>query len=216
MLLKAFAAGVLLPICGLAAEAPLPELRIEPSTGGSVFFVRNIFTQPLTAYLIELVNYPGSSYSLLQDEITGEPIAPGAEKRISVSNMIVGAVPDYVKIRAALYADGSSSGIPEKIASLLDHRRSTLETTRELIRRIQTAQSGGSGKSAVVADLNAWTGSMQPAGGASRNSPDALRQAAAKAKVTATIKSLDTESVEEVLARLRSAERALAESKPAL
>jgi hypothetical protein len=115
---QAFLAGLLLAFSA-AAEAPLPELRTEPTAGGSIFYVRNGSAQPLTAYLIELVDYPGSAYSLWQDDLTNRPIPPGGEKRISVANMTVGAVPDYVKMRAALYADGSSAGIPEKVAQMV-------------------------------------------------------------------------------------------------
>src|ERR1035441_4001246 len=116
-----------------AAQMPLPELRTEPTAGGSIFYIRNNSPQPLNAYLIELVDYPGSSYSLWQDETVADPIPPKGEKRIQVANMTVGAVPDYVKMQAALYAGGTTAGIPEKVAQLLDRRRSMLETARQLI-----------------------------------------------------------------------------------
>src|SRR5258708_6623324 len=125
MQLRRFATALLLALSASAASPPLPELRVEATTGGSIFYVRNIGSQPLTAYLIELVNYPGSSYSLWQDEVGAEPILPGGEKRLPVTNMTVGAVPDYVKVQAALYADGTSSGIPEKVAQFIERRRST-------------------------------------------------------------------------------------------
>src|SRR5436305_11001727 len=97
----------------VSAAQPLPELRVEPTPGGSVLTVKNGGTEPLTAFLIELVDYPGSYYALWQDDISA-PIAAGAEQRIPIANMTIGAVPDYVKLQAALFADGSSSGIPEK------------------------------------------------------------------------------------------------------
>src|SRR5882724_13637759 len=106
------------------AETPLPELKVDATAGGSVLFIRNPTQVPLTAYLIELVDYPGSAYSLWQDELLGgEPIAPGVEKRIQITNMTVGAVPDYVKMRAAVYADGSTAGITEKIALIIGRRK---------------------------------------------------------------------------------------------
>src|SRR5215212_684264 len=120
-------ASLLLPLSALAAQPPLPDLRVEAAPGGSVFFVRNAHSQPLTAFIIELVDYPGSSYILWQDDLLTGPLAAGAEKRIPVSSMTVGAVPDYVKIRAAVYADGTSAGIPEKVAHLLDRRRVMLQ-----------------------------------------------------------------------------------------
>ena len=129
MLPTKFAAVLLVALPAIAAEIPLPELRIEPTAGGSIFYIKNNSPQALNAYLIELVDYPGSSYSFWQDETVAEPIPPKAEKRIQVANMTVGAVPDYVKMQAALYAGGASAGIPEKVAQLLDRRRVTLETT---------------------------------------------------------------------------------------
>src|ERR1039458_675989 len=136
-----------------AAQMPLPELRTEPTAGGSIFYIRNNSPQPLNVYLIELVDYPGSSYSLWQDETVADPIPPKGEKRIQVANMTVGAVPDYVKMQAALYAGGTTAGIPEKVAQLLDRRRSMLESTRQLIGRMEKAQAGGTAKAALVADL---------------------------------------------------------------
>src|ERR1700719_3841061 len=106
MPLRPFATAILLSLsAAISAQPPLPELRTEPTTGGSIFYVRNVASQPLAAYLIELVNYPGSSYSLWRYEIAADPILPGVEKRLPVSNMTVGPVPDYIKIQAALYAD---------------------------------------------------------------------------------------------------------------
>src|SRR5438552_4570146 len=124
-----------------AAQQPLPELRVEPVAAGSVFFVRNGSAQPLTAFLIELVGYPGSSYTLWQDDLAA-PIPAGGEKRIPVGNMTVGAVPDYVKLQAALYADGSSSGTAAKVTELIERRRTSLVTTRELLRRLEEQSQG--------------------------------------------------------------------------
>src|ERR1035437_2970747 len=176
MTLKLFTASFLLVVCNAAAQ-PLPELRTEPTTGGSIFFVKNAASQPVTAFLIELVNYPGSSYSLYQDEAASVLIAPGAEKRIQVVNMTVGAVPDYVKLKGALFADGSSAGIPEKITQIVERRRFTLETIRDLISRLRKAQSASTPKAALIADLKQWADGLQPAGKA-RISQTTINQAA--------------------------------------
>jgi hypothetical protein len=205
-----FAAPLLLAFAA-AAQAPLPQLRIEPTTGGSIFFVKNTSQQPLTAYLIELVNYPGSSYSLWQDDLA-EPIAPGAEKRIQVANMTVGAVPDYVKLQAAIFADGSKSGIPEKAAQIVERRRAVLETTRELLKRI----GNGPNKSGVAADLKQWSGSLPAIPRAQRNSQGAINQAAVKSLIADTVKRLDTQSLSEVVAWLHESEKLLAASQPTL
>lgn len=207
--------AVLLAALPLAAQPPLPTLRVEPAAGGSVFFVKNTASQPVTAYLIELVGYPGSSYSLLEDNNGAELIAAGSEQRIPVANMTVGAVPEYVKIEAAIFADGTSSGVPEKVAQLIARRRFLLETTRELIRRLEKARADGTAKPALLADLQQWADSLQPAGRA-RQTPQAAVNAAGKVWIGQTITELNGGSLDESLARLRGAERSLAASKPPL
>src|SRR5258708_11159927 len=97
-----------------AAQTPLPGLRVEPVSGGTDFYVKNTAAQPLTAFILELDGYPGSSYVLVQDESFAAAVAPGAEQRIQTSNMTPGAVPDYMKLQAAIYADGTSAGKSEK------------------------------------------------------------------------------------------------------
>jgi hypothetical protein len=76
-----FLATLFLAGTGFGAAQPLPELRTEATAGGSIFIVRNTASQPVTAFLIELVNYPGSYSALWHDEAGRELIAPGAEKR---------------------------------------------------------------------------------------------------------------------------------------
>jgi hypothetical protein len=204
-----FAAALLLALPAIA-QMPLPELRTEAADGGSIFYIKNNSTEALSSYLIELVDYPGSSYSLWQDETVAEPIPPQGTQRIQVSNMTVGAVPDYVKMRAALYAGGATAGVPEKVAQLLDRRRVLLETTRQLAGRIEKAQSEGTAKSELLAGLRQWADTLQPAGKGNRNSPAAINQAAARGVVAGTAARLDTQSPAETLAVLRGWERALA------
>ena len=215
MSLREFLAALLLAIPFAAAQTPSPELRTEPTGGGSIFHVRNVSSQPLTAFLIELVDYPGSSYSFFEDDVTLGGISPGTEKRIPVANMTVGAVPDYVKIQAALYADGSSSGADGKVAQLVQRRRFVLQTTRELIARLEKAQSSNLPASSAIGELKQWAGSMQPAA-KGRTSQKSINEAAAKTLIAETAAGLDGHSLEETLSRLRASERALAASKPAL
>ena len=208
--MRRFQSGALLLLALAPAfgQPPLPGLRIEATAGGSIFYIHNSSSQPLTAYLIELVNYPGSSYSLWQDDAAGESIPPGGERRTPISNMTVGAVPDYVKMQAAIFADGSSSGIPEKVTALIERRRATLDTTRELIRRLEAGQS--------PADLKQWSESMPALPRAQRNSQAAINQAASKGLIGETAAQLGTRSAADALAALRTKERALAASKPVL
>ncbi|HTS28053.1 MAG TPA: hypothetical protein VMH81_19405 [Bryobacteraceae bacterium] len=201
---------------GTGVAQPLPELRTEPVTGGSVFTVKNSASQPVTAFLIELVNYPGSYYSLWQDEAASVLIAPGAEKRIPVANMTVGAVPDYVKLQAALFADGSSAGVPEKITQMIERRRHVLETVHELISRLEKAKAASAGKAAVVADWKQWSDSLQPARRANPSAQATINQNAARSVIGDAVSWLDSHSPEETLSRLQEMERALAASKPKL
>ncbi len=210
-----FVAVLALALPAIAAQMPLPDLRIEPTAGGSVFYVKNNSPQPLNAYLIELVDYPGSSYSLWQDETVAEPIPPNGEKRIQVSNMTVGAVPDYVKLRAALYADGTTAGIPEKVTALMDRRRAMLQTARQLLARLEKARLEPTQKSDLVAALKQWADSMQPSGKGNRNSQAAINQAASRSIITGIVARIEAESGPEILTVLRGWERALAENTPA-
>ena len=215
MPLRSLAAGLLLALAGSAAQ-PLPVLRTEPTAGGSIFWVRNDGSQPVTAFLIELVNYPGSYYSLWQDETAADLIAPGAEKRIQVTNMTVGAVPDYVKLQAALFADGSVAGVPEKIAQLIERRRFTLGTIRELIARIEKAHAGSAPKADLAASLKQWADSLQPARRADPTAQTTINQSAARGVIADTAAWLDAHSAAETVSRLRAGEKALGASKPAL
>jgi hypothetical protein len=211
-----FALALLLAGSAGAAQPPLPELRTEPTAGGSIFHVRNGASVPLTAFLIELVDYPGSYYALWQDDIAATPIPPGGERAIRVANMTVGAVPDYVKLRAALFADGSSAGVPEKIAQFVERRRFTLKTTRDLIHRLESAQSAAKDKQAVVADLRQWADSLEPPRKGSHTSQAAVNQVAARSLVADTAVQIESQSVDAAVASLRGNERALAASRPAL
>ena len=198
---------MLLAFPALSADLPLPDLRTEPTDGGSVFYIRNNTAQPLKAYLIELVDYPGSAYSFWQDETSAEPLPPKGERRIPVANMTVGAVPDYVKMRAALYADGSTAGAPEKIAQLLDRRRTMLETVRQVIMRMESAQDD-TAKAGMSASLKRWADTMQPQG-KNRNTPAAMNQAAARGIVLGAAQRLEGQSFADTLSFLRTWEKAL-------
>ena len=207
MLFRRLAVSLLIPLWTVVAQAPLPALRIEPTDGGSILYIHNGAAQPLTGFLIELLNYPGSYYAFWQDDVTSEPIAPGAEQKTRIGNMTVGAVPDYVKMQAALYADGTSSGSPEKVVLLTERRRFALETLRQLIQRLEKAQAESKANDSVIADLKQWAESMQPAGKAKRYSQEDINKAAGGSVISAAVSLLGQHSVDEVLAELRSKER---------
>lgn len=174
---------------GVVGAAALPELRIDAIAGGSVLYVRNTSAQPLVTYLIELVDYPGSSFSMWQDEA----VAPGVERRLQITNMTVGAVPDYVKVRAALYADGSSAGVPEKVTLLAGRRKAQFEAGRELARRLETGE-----------DVRLWVDSLKPEGKPKYDSAAWVNRAGQYAFVTSFMPKEGPVGISEVLARLRS------------
>ncbi|HEY3439524.1 MAG TPA: hypothetical protein VGK29_02180 [Paludibaculum sp.] len=187
-----------LSVVAFLLAPPLPELRTEATAGGSVFHVRNGGTQPLTGYFIELVNYPGSSYMLFQDELSGAPLAAGATREIPVVNMTVGAVPEYVKMQAALYADGSTVGSAEKVAQMMERRRHMLATVRELIGRLEKTPP------ATADELKLWADSIPAPTRANRNTQAAINNVAAQGVIRDVAAKVDG-----ALMRLRAAERAL-------
>ncbi len=197
------------------AQPPLPELGVEPISGGTVFTVKNIGSQPLTACLLELVGYPGSSFVLIEDDITS-PVAPGVEKHIPSTNMIPGAAPTYMKLQAAIYLDGSSSGDPQKVAQIIEHRRLMLEATRDAIHRLETAKSASTPKDAVIADLKQWDASIAEPVHKYRFRPKELNQTDTKALITDIEAKVEAHSIDDALSGLRSSEQAMAASKPAL
>jgi hypothetical protein len=216
MSLKIIAATFLLVLPAASAQALLPKLRVEPTTGGSIFYVQNVSTQPLTAYVIELVDYPGSFFAFWQDDVTSQAIAPDKEKRIPVANMTVGAVPDYVKMQAAIYADGTTAGVPEKVAQLVARRRFLLETVRDLIQRLSTAREAKTPKETASASLRDASKSMVLPAKADKSSQNAINLAAGRMLFLEAADFLDQHSLEQTIARLQEWEKAIAESKPAL
>jgi hypothetical protein len=197
-----------------AAQAPLPELKVEATDGGSALRVRNTASQPLTAFFIELVGYPGSSFAFYQEGIGKRIIAPRSEERIAITNMTVGASPEYVQMQAALYADGTSAGPQEKVAQLIGLRRTTLETTRGLIAQLQKGRD--SDKAALVDALRQWAGSIAEPSKRERGSPAAVTRSTQRDLIYGAVARLEDGSVQDVLAALTASERALALSKPAL
>ena len=204
MTFKLLAATLLLALPAAGAEPPLPKLRIEPTTGGSIFYLKNVSSQPLTAYLIELVDYPGSFFAMVQDEITGEAIAPDKEKRIQVTNMTVGAVPDYVKVQAAIYADGTSAGIPERVAQLVARRQFSLETVRDLIRRVEMAQGAKTTNEVAAANLKRSAEFMMLPPKVDKMSQLSVNQAAGRMLFLETADYLEKNTLDETIAKLHS------------
>ncbi len=202
--LAAFALFAALP----AAAQSLPELHIDAADGGSVLRVRNNYTQTLDAFLIEMVDYPGSSFSFWEDGNRG--VIPGAEARIPITNMTVGAAPEYVKMQAAIYEDGTTAGSPAKVAELIERRRVSLQVTRELIDRLKKAPSADAAK----AGLQQWLETI-PMKGAS-DSLEAARRSTSRTIIGGVISKLDSKKTSEILSDLHASEKRLVKSKPPL
>jgi hypothetical protein len=199
------------------AEAPLPELRVEPAVQSSILFVKDAASQPpLTAFLVELVGYPGSYYQLWEDDVTSGPVEPGVEKRIPISDMTVGAVPNYVKLTAAIYADGTSAGAPEKVAQLVERRKAMLVATRELIARLDKARTANTEAAAQAAELKQEADALPKLTRSTQKSQAAINQSAVKNVTSQASAYLGGHSMDETIAALRAAEAKLAASKPAL
>jgi hypothetical protein len=192
-----------------AADAPLPALRVEAVDAGSVLYVKNNWDRPLTAYLVELVGYPGSSFSLFKDD-PAAAIAPGAELKIPIVNMTVGAAPEYVKLTGAIYADGSLAGAAEKTSLMLGRRKYIIGLTGELVERIQK----GGDKAALIASLKQWSDSLPPATRPRRGSQEAANQAAGRELIAAACSALEKGTADGAVASLKASRSALAAAKP--
>jgi len=215
MFLRILALITLAVLPALGADTPLPELKVEAIDGGSILRVRNPTGQPLDAFLIELVGYPGSYYAMWRDD-PANPVAPGTELRLQIVNMTVGAAPEYVKMQAAVYADGSMAGIQEKAAQIVERRRFLLQMTRDLIQRLEASSRAGNPKEALLAELRKWSDSLPPAGRPRRNTQPAINQTAGRELIADTCKKLESDPAEKVIAALRASANALAAAKPAL
>jgi len=178
------------------AQPALPGLRVEAIDAGTVLHVKNTAAQPLTAFLVEMVDYPGSTFSYWFDELPAG-VAPAAERPFQVANQLPGAVPDSVKMQAAIFADGSTAGVPAKVAQLLDRRRVLRDVTRDLVSRLSSAAD----KPSAIAALRQLAGSAP---------------AASRSAIVRVLDSLVNGSLESTLADLRKTESALAASKPPL
>lgn len=215
MLPRILAVLTLATLSATGADTPLPELKVEAIDAGSVLRVCNTAAQPLDAFLIELVGYPGSYYAMWRDD-PANPVAPGTELRLQIANMTVGAAPEYVKMQAAVYADGSLAGNPEKAAQIVERRRFVLQMTGELIQRLESSSKAGTPKDVLIGQLKQWSESLPPAGRPRRNTQPAINQTAGRELIASACTKLVAEPQEKVIASLQAAQKAIASAKPTL
>jgi hypothetical protein len=202
-----------------AAESPAPTLRIERTAAGPVTYIHNPGAQPLTAVLLTTDNHPGGDLLFWQDEIR-EPIPPGADKQIELSNLPAGVTADRVKVQAGLYADGSSTGDPamvgQSIGQLLQRRGLLLDTARELLRRIEQAQKANTPKATLIGDLKVWADSLQQAPNVPVYGQGPVVQSVARTLILSAIDQLNKRSISDVLVDSMKTESDIDASRPPL
>ena len=130
-----------------AADVPLPAFRIEVDGDGCRAYIRNVHSSPLSAYWLEQVGYPGTRWRSWSDALVGRSdamgagaLAPGIEKNFWFKNQTVCSSPDYVKMLAAVYEDGTSAGSAEKVKHVIDTRRQKLIDTRAALAELQKTE----------------------------------------------------------------------------
>ncbi|MGC4055208.1 MAG: hypothetical protein QM757_40750, partial [Paludibaculum sp.] len=168
-----------------------------------------IRTAPLVGYMIELVEYPGSWFAFWQDETTAEPIKPGEERRIPITNMTVGAAPEYVKLQAAVFADGSTAGVPERVPVLVERRKQILATVTELVARLSKAEAAGQSGAAAASDLKKWVESIPGPTRSNRAKQEGIVAAAVQGRIEAAAVALEKSSVPKILESLKAEARKL-------
>jgi hypothetical protein len=205
-----------LPLAAIAADAPMPQLRVEAEASGSIFNVKNTYSQPLTALFIELVDFPSETYAFTRDELGAGAVAAGTEKKILVANPTPGAAPANVKVTAAVYADGETAGAPDKVKHILTLRKGRLDNTREILQRIETAQKDGKDKDAMVADLRQWATTVVPPPPAGMQPITDPAKTVKRNMIALAASNIAKLGVDAELARLKKSESELAASKPVL
>src|SRR4051794_4176050 len=103
IMLRRIAASILAGVVAVMASTPCPEVNAEPVDDGSLIHIRHNQPHLLTAFLVEIVDYPGNHFSRMQEDLFRPGTAAGEEKRIVVRGLMPGTVPDYLKVTAAIY-----------------------------------------------------------------------------------------------------------------
>jgi hypothetical protein len=193
--------AILTGIVAAIAQTACPEVKAEPVENGSLIYLRHNEAQPLTGFLIEIVDYPGNRFVYMKDELFGASLAAGEERRIVVNSLMPGTVTDYLKVTAAVYADGATCGKAEKVKLIIDARRQQRELNREIISRIRKAVSAGDSTESLTTGLTGWALSTSTV---------------SSAVIARVVEQLKRTSTGKVLGALDMVEQTLAASKPPL
>lgn len=191
----------LLAVAFASAAAPCPEVKAEPAPEGSRIHIQNTAAHPITAFVIEIVDYPGNQFAYRKDELFGAAIAPASERIITVGTLMPGTVPDYLKMTGAVFANGDICGDSQKVKPILDLRRENLKLSRDLISRVEKAKAAQQAPDKLAAEL------VESARSAKEGPSGVINHIAS---------FLKRGSYDDVLAALRTTEQILAASKPVL
>jgi hypothetical protein len=147
-----------------------------------------------------MVDYPGNNFQIVVDEVWGKPLPSGHERTYHTPALMPGTVPEYLKVVAAIYEDGTTAGKAEDTAILLDDRRRKLRGLQAILPRLEKLHPGKTAPQ-IIADLRTWKDSLA----------SELRFVA-----DIVIYQLERVPVPELLEDLRGREQAVANSKPKL
>jgi hypothetical protein len=107
-----------------------------------------------------------------------------------------------VKLTAAVYADGKTAGDAAKAELILGRRKAVLETTRELIARLEKAKAAGTPKETVAAELKQWADSLPSEGKSRRLTAAGVHAAAQRQTIADAAARVEKGSVEQALVEM--------------
>lgn len=148
--------NILLSFCfgslALAAAGTVTVSLNAPVNGPAEIVVRNQGTSPVTAYAYTL-KWNGGSRDEVVDSVLAlnrRPVFPNAVEVRRPAGLGPSAT---VEFRAALFADGSSSGDPAWVARLLARRRYALEAVTASYERRQAPKPADADQQQVLKQL---------------------------------------------------------------
>jgi hypothetical protein len=196
---------LLLSISLLAADPPLPTLRVSMTSDGPVVWLKNIYSQPLSAFTIEAHSYDASGKSktnVMAMDLIPVELSGNSERRLTIPAASVGAVAENGKITSAIYADKTTAGEADKIKILREAGGGRLSVVREIVARIDAAIAAGKDKDWILADLKAWSDSLTTAP-AAPPALDSRTKAGIRRQVPISVKQIEARGVDAELANLK-------------
>ena len=134
--------GQPLTVVGVCAQQHAFQLDLQPDTGsGPHFVVTNLCAEPLTAFYLETTSSADGrpTGGQLWDALTlhRSPIAKDGTMSQSLGHVVGQPFSDKIEISAAIWADGSTYGDPERLKLILSIRVSDLQSYERAISDLQ-------------------------------------------------------------------------------